>query len=565
MSNTGYFTPWVNLIGEATPWAWRIAVLLFALTLSMILARILRTPQSARDRWSFWEVLLVLVGFGGLMILRVPSMATMGGSFDEDLWLAGAITLKTDPRFWIAFDGTTSGPLTVYPLMLPYLWGGVANYGLSRLLTALFWGGNACLFFASLRHLVNHKIAAITATSLFSFLGACNVADYVMFNGEHVPIFCMSLAFWMISRHAHSNSAPFWQCLIIGLLLGAAPFGKLQAGPLAFALGIFAVLKFRTGNARSGLIIGAVLPLLGVLIYACQEECLYEVWRLYVISTLKYAASTSGQPWIVRALAFPSAIFNCIDSRLFFMVQVLVAIGGMVGLLETARRGLQIQWGLTFSFIWLLIAVMSIIQTGQFFHHYFLFLLTPLLLWNSLSWNEVVQRLPDVQQGIAAPWKARHAAYCCFLAAIMPVVPAVRFGHASIPRGHFPLPLSWTDPFSDEIQRWATPQSYLVVWGHRPEIYVQTNLPSGTRYAYPHLMHVSWADADFHLQLFLRDLKRHSQLIFVEVPADPNSQIPVPPVETIPQLAAELATRFHHVATVGECRIWQTRPAPATD
>src|SRR5262245_56433454 len=50
------------------------------------------------------------------LLLRLPLMAILVQfSPDESQWIVGAATLVKDWRFWLAVDGTTSGPLNIFP------------------------------------------------------------------------------------------------------------------------------------------------------------------------------------------------------------------------------------------------------------------------------------------------------------------------------------------------------------------------------------------------------------------------------------------------------------------
>src|SRR3974377_1528337 len=64
----------------------------------------------------------------GIILLRFPTFGVTELNVDESEWIAGAATLIKDPRFWYSVNGTTSGPLNIFPLCLINLLGFSLNY-----------------------------------------------------------------------------------------------------------------------------------------------------------------------------------------------------------------------------------------------------------------------------------------------------------------------------------------------------------------------------------------------------------------------------------------------------
>ncbi|WP_437191915.1 hypothetical protein [Planctomicrobium sp. SH527] len=564
-ANTGFFTEWMNSLGTSALPLWQAAVLIFVCLLSVLVTWILRQSLSESSRWTLSEILLTLTGAIGVVLLRVPAMAHVGGGFDESLWIVGALTLQHDPRFWISFDGTTSGPLTVYPLLFPTLWGGVANYGFTRLFTAVIWIAITILLYASLKCIANRKVAAILIGSLFAVLGVCNAVDYVTYNGEHIPILCMTIAFWLLVRQDNRKQFTMFSCCLIGLLLGAAPLGKLQIGPLAFTLGLFALYIANNIKARAALILGALIPISALTLYLWRESSISDAWFLAVRTTLDYAVASSERTWLQRQLGLPEILVASIDTRVFFPLQFLLAFTGIFGLIEVWQQKTISKPFLLISFLMVGVAWLSVCQSGATFYHYLLLFILPLISWNALSWSAILSNL-NSQRDLNSPWAYRHIFYATISLMILPVLPAIGRGSEQIPRDGSPLPVVWTTPTSEAISQFAGPSTRLTVWGHRPELYVQCNLASGTRYAYPHAMHVPWSNVPRHFELFLHDLKQQPDLIFVEVPTAEDSRIEVPPLSRFPELEAEIQNRFELKATIDGARIWVLKhPHPVAD
>ncbi len=557
-ANTGYFTEWMNSLGASALPLWQAAVLIFVLLLSISVGLILRQNHSGSKQWTPAEILLVLIGAVGVLLLRIPAMAHVGGGFDESLWIAGALTLQHDPRFWISFDGTTSGPLTVYPLLLPAIWGSVANYGFTRLFTALIWIVITALLYASLKRIADRKVTAVLIGSLFAVLGVCNAVDYVTYNGEHIPILLLTSAFWLLVRQDHGQRFTILSCSLIGILLGAAPLGKLQIGPLAFTLGLFALYIANNIKARVALIIGALIPISALTFYLWRENSISDAWFLAVTTTLDYSVASSNRTWLQRQLGLPEILVASIDTRVFFPLQFLLAFLGIFGLIKVWKQTTVSKPFLIISLLMIGVAWLSVCQSGATFYHYLLLFILPLISWNALSWSAILNGL-NSQHGANLPWAYRNILYAVTLLIILPVLPAISRGSEQIPKKGAPLPVVWTTRVSEAISQIAGPSTKLTIWGHRPELYVQCNLASGTRYAYPHAMHVPWSNVPRHLQLFLHDLKKQPDLIFVEVPTAKDSLIEVPPLSQFPELEAEIHNRFELRTTIDGVRIWVSK------
>ncbi|SFI86429.1 hypothetical protein [Planctomicrobium piriforme] len=561
MSNVAYFTDWINALGPAAQNVWRGAVVANAVVLSVLVALILRQKTTGNERWTRPELLLSAAGVIGILLVRIPCYATMGGSFDETLWLADAITLRADPRFWISVDATTSGPLTIYLLLLPELWGGVPSYGFARLLTAVIWGATASFFYAALRNLVDRKLAALAAASLFAVLAGFSVIDNVSWNGEHLPIFCMMTAMWLLSRQQVVGTISLLSCLTVGLLLGAVPFAKLQAGPMAMTLGLFSLFLVHRWSSRMALLLGALTPLALVAGYLITFQAVEQAWLLSISTNLGYARSYSSRTPIQRLLGLPAVLFDSMDTRVFFLIQILTGIAGLIALSEVGwkqlpQRRRRLAW-LACSIAWLSSVWYAVSTTGTFFNHYFLFFLTPLLLWNALSWYAA---FAVIQQGtlLKTPWRVRHIAYVTVALITAPLLPLLKYGNTQIPNDGQPLPLVWQSPLSDAIAKRASPDSLLAVWGHRPELYVQTGLPSATRYPYPYIVHAPWSNNAAHQRLYLQDLASHPNVIFVEALQGEGASAGCPPLASLPELQTYVDHHFQHVDTIDGSRVWQS-------
>ncbi len=65
---------------------------------------------------------------------RWPCFLAPTLDLDEDQFIAAAMKLLRDPIFWCSTDTGSSGPLNIYLLMLPALFGLKLEYAVSRMI-----------------------------------------------------------------------------------------------------------------------------------------------------------------------------------------------------------------------------------------------------------------------------------------------------------------------------------------------------------------------------------------------------------------------------------------------
>lgn len=153
----------------------------------------------------------------GLFILRLPALGLDEQNVDEGQWIASAATLVADPRFYVSVDGTTSGPLNVYPLTLIYYAGVSLDYATLRLaglllvvlpVTALLW--------ATFRLVFGPATARLALLPVSTGLAFSNHPDTISFNSEHFPCLLVALALYLGARlwiNRLSTAGLGWGCL----------------------------------------------------------------------------------------------------------------------------------------------------------------------------------------------------------------------------------------------------------------------------------------------------------------------------------------------------------------
>ncbi|MEI8175490.1 MAG: hypothetical protein WCG78_01335, partial [Candidatus Omnitrophota bacterium] len=301
---------------------------------------------------------------------------------DEPQFIAGAVRLLHDPVFWRSVDGTTSGPLNIYPLTLPAFLGFKLEYASSRLVgLALIISSVICLYY-SLRVLYGRTVARLGVLPVASCVAFMRYYDYVHYSSEHVSIAILSGALLLICRyHVRSRvsgrAAPLF---FIGLLLGAVPYAKLQAVPAAFLFACAALHStwvYSPGKQaflrRAGaLALGGIFfsVIVGIIL------CRFSLWELFMVSYIRhnvfYAHAANG--FFFNSLQGLYMMVVVADTRPLFFLLLCALIGSVILIIK--KKGILSAVHM-YAFANLCGAFYGVTYPGRPFGHYLLFLLIP--------------------------------------------------------------------------------------------------------------------------------------------------------------------------------------------
>lgn len=417
------------------------------------------------------------------------------GNPDEGHLLAGALTLAHDPVFWRSVDGTTHGPVDLWPLTFVSWIGLTLDYRAARILAVACTAGMILLLWrlVARRSEAAGRIAVLPATA---WLALTREPEFHQLCSEHVPMLLIAMATktaFAESPGGFSERRAAW----LGVLLAALPFAKLQAVPVAAAIGGTWLWSTRETGSRQLLLLrsaflGGAVALAIVLAPTLLAGLGGEFWTSYIVANRNYA--------MVGPLNPPGP-------RLIWGLQWLLAItgGALVAALLADRRGLLGNRYLPEGAALTVAAVLAIRFPGHPFQHYWLLAAPGIILL----------------AGAAAP---------------------VLLGRERIPQGWLPaLALVVMLPFAlkrlqafprFEEFRAARPQigatalaaireqvpadGSLAIWGWLPDLYVLTQRPQAVREAQTGAeINPGPLQARFRAR-YLADLERRRPEVFVD-------------------------------------------------
>ncbi|MEM9479763.1 MAG: hypothetical protein AAGA58_08940 [Verrucomicrobiota bacterium] len=541
-----------NYEGEATL-AWKtLTILVSGLVAYFSMKRNGRTGEFRLSSPAFL-VMIALVVF----VVRYPTFYFLEANPDESEWIAGAQTLLDDPRFWISVDGTTSGPMVIYPLLLISLIGAPINYFTVKVFGLLLWVMAIFFVFGALRRHYGDEVARVGILPLVFFVVVLTYSDFVAYNGEHMSFFLTAAALYMYSLVVPSNEGKKRTAFIFGFVLGLFPYTKLQAVPMALVITCFSVIPFLFKQDRRlvPLIAGGLAPTLIVFSYLIGISKLGVFWTSYIESNFIYAVTHTKVEATGGGLQqFAVFLFKWAeDTRYFFMVWFsLIAVAicfNLLNLKSLSRRSVTFMAVLVFA-----ASVYAVFQPMRQFAHYQLLILVPA--------GFALASLILGSNGRQGRWSRT-----VFLLAAV----ALPFGLTLYNAPHEAMGTSRTQrmPFgvgsgkvSAEILRHAEKGQRMVVWGFVPRFHVETGLLQGTKVPHNFRQVQPNEQQDYFLQEYVDDMERTKAEIFVD--ADPAGAPPMEepglyfgrPHENYPILRDYVAANYEQVAEVDRIRIF---------
>lgn len=232
----------------------------------------------------------------------------------------------------------------------------------------------------------------------------------------------------------------FWSGLAAGV-------GLLCSSKAIFVLAVCGLLLWRQlPMLAAGFIIPNALAVGWMALHGAASEYYRQAWewgRIYAANTFVENPLKEGFLRTTNWIGFQAAL--------------------VVGAILAIRR----EWRLA---VWTLLAFVGVVLGLRFFPRYYFLLLPPSIMAASRGWAMLVKS------------RLAIAALCILLA-----VPFIRFGksYVTLARGGTMTDLAIdrdSRAASEKLRALARPGETLFVWGFRPDIFIDSGMPAGTRF-----------------------------------------------------------------------------------
>ncbi len=528
------------------------------------------------------ETFFLLTVFLFIFILRLPNLILSELNPDESERIAGAATLFKDFRFWLSVDGTTIGPLVFFPLTLINVFGGTLNYASARLFGLLFCViPSVVLIYLAFKCLFDEKISKIIILPLAGCMSFVNFWDLIAYNSEHLPMVMISMSLFLFCRGITiSKKKQHVYLFLLGLILGLIPYAKLQSAPIALGMAIFCgvdlLLAYRNEKRKAArlltmLVIGGLLPSILVLSYLLLFGIFGDFWRSYILSNLAFARtglSKAEANWFNRFSILPLLIWATPDTKFYFISLFISALGSSFVLFRWRSSLTSIDFRLaSLSFALVLISYYSVIQPGNFFHHYQILFIIPGLFLSGTLIGILHQR---------RKWSIRlQSLFLIGFISITTVFPSFyALSKGSLGMGTVNAYRRYLKEYGFErtyelmekkseiakmISEYAKPNERMAIWGWMNAFYVETGLIQGTRESHSLRQISRIKQQEYYLRRYVSDIMRNKPVVFVDA-VGPKSfyfNDSAQRHENFPVVKAIIDSRYRFVAEVDGVRIYR--------
>lgn len=530
----------------------KLSVFLVLLVVSGCLAKFYMLPEwnklSSQRAIVYLFFLLTLT-----FLVRLPYVVDVELNIDTSTWLTAVIAIKHYPdQLWTFLNYTDSRPLTVLPLLIVSFLGIHTGYYASECVGIIFWLGSVFFLFKTLNLFLTKRASLLICWGLCLLIGTMYLSDYTSYNSEQVGILMLSAAVYGYTSYLKKIRNSHLLILGTGFILGNLPFVKFQNVPMGLLIAgffLFEIINRKEWKKALLLITGGILPALLINIYYISQGKLEMFWNNYFWNYFYYSYTTqfSSVPIGERfnPIRVAKFIYNSQNSRIYLLTVTSLIIACLAtGYKSVFSAKNPVRTTLLFGFLFILVSLYSLFQSGNSFQHYRLYLFIPLTLFFGLL------------TGILSAERQKRMlmiflSLCTLMAGINILArpESVDMSHADLDR-----------KIVQSIKANSSEKDPIVIWGWRDQLYVHANRPMGYRDA--HTFHFSlkseliptWT-ADL-----MADLQTNKPLLFIDTtqPEDYSifSKILVTH-EKIPAVRQYVSRFYHLIDTIDGTRIYK--------
>jgi len=476
---------------------------------------------------------------------------------DENVLIGGALRFMHDPVPWRGADLITSGPLNSYVLLIPAALGLDINYGTARTVGLVLLIIAVISWYLCAKQVRDKFVAMSVVFPPITFLCFTQDADFIHYSSELVSVALLSVAALIVSSLS-SNSGV--RLFIAALILGAVPFAKLQAAPLAI-VAFFVIFLFAwraKGERFSNTMVmmgagGLTVPVLMAAVLLASGS-FDDAWRSYILSELELSAKPMGLYRFARYL-FENIAFVCSIGSLL-----------LIAFIGTNRQFLRSQicgegrWLIAGSIVYGLASVYAIYKPGNPWRHYLFFSLPAAVFfatamfapWNlGSTWQRALARLSRSVRSIGSVAVIAGAAFGLLLFDLHG--PFWVLEEVSVPQVY---------PVAKIMLALLKGDSDFAVWGWMPQYYAMTGKRPTTRDVINQFQIWDSPQKEYYRERYLSDFNNSRPNVFVDATGSGNYTFTYPPprpIESFPQLYQILHSNYVLFLDIKHCRTPRTR------
>lgn len=508
-----------------------LGLLLFGLLSALALVAYLRPARLERHAASrLGRSLLSEQLFVGLMLLaigalRLPGVIQLELNYDESGSILGARTLLFDPRFWLSFENTTLGPVHTYSVVLLGWLGLDINYTTIKLLSIAVWMLSWLLLYLAFRRRYGAALARLISLPAGLVFAHLTYFDYVAYNGEHMPMLLLALSYLLYVTLETTSARGTALGFGLGFLLGVVPYAKIQAAPIAVALGVWVCARslWRRDGRYLPCVLGALLPSAALVVDLTLTGALKDFWESYILNNLLYASEghrghQREHTLLGNALHYHSYLRGPADTRGFFTFGLM--LGAASTLLVLWRRGLRGAFAcgdLVLGWVLFGVASFAVLLPKNNWSHYLVLLVVPIAVLSAAS----LRALLELSQAGELPPRVAKPAWLALgfggLFVLPPTLNVLRYGNPALQNASQTLEQGASRmPAVRLLERFVKPGQAVALWGGNMRVLVEVGARLGTRDAHIERQIDTSRQRDYYQARWLHDVLVNQPAVLVD-------------------------------------------------
>lgn len=486
----------------------------------------------------FLPIALILI-----VLMRLPAIfCNQEFNPDESQMIAHAITLKQYPVYWQSADGATIGPLNSYFLAFFGILSGTIDYKLAHTVALICTLLSLLLFYQSIKLFCSKPTSRLVLLPPILFLSFQQSNEFIHYSSEQLPMVLLNLSLWLALIIYTNDQTRWWVYVILGFVLAAVPFAKLQASLQALFIGLAVIaLLFRKKKRTNifGLVAGALSFLLVTAALLVQFNVVADFLEFYIQGNLFYAAN-GHEGNTIRHFFRLLNLENFIIYPITIMLFLLPRFGNLKASFDLPL--------FVFAFIWLLIGMYSVSMPGRRYGHYLNLLIYPSALF-------LLVIIKDIPINKASNWSCMASALIwAFVLILRPNSNPLLVNFAS----NF-MQVVPKSKIANKILAYATHQDRLTVWGWACNYYVETQLAQGTAESHTERCIDPSSVRRGHQLRYISNITKNRPVVFIDAVLPSHFHMNNPQTqsyENFPLLKHFINTNYKLVDTIDGVRVF---------